>query len=460
MICPFCLKAIPTGSGICPGCSSNLTSDMIPPYAGLFRRLVAIFLDVFLINLIFIILFLPLSFIFQDSMNEYMILAIAIPSAAVSFFALLQLIMLLVSGQTIGKKMLKIKIIKQNYQKAGVGTILLREIIGRFLCGITLNIGYLMALFNQRKMGLHDKVAGTIVVQKVKRGQPVQVQPEFRPAMQEAPPPYPAPEPMAAPVASQPVPEAQPPSAVSPHPPAPPEPPAPAPPPDAAIPPESVPPLFDQPAPDKHPEPSPPSEQPLSSPLFDETVPPLFDEPPAPMPEPSPPDAQPPSPPPPPYDTETQPSELPVDHVEKYCPVCKSPLEIQSPDKCMVCGYDFARAAEKDFSAEATSEGGEPTIVVSAPELITYSSEGQEERYTLQLPITKIGRLKDNHLSFPSEKAISSHHCVIYLEKNQFHIRDLNSTNGIYINNRKVEESPLADGDKIKLGFKVFKFKM
>ncbi|HOT01039.1 MAG TPA: FHA domain-containing protein, partial [Acidobacteriota bacterium] len=63
------------------------------------------------------------------------------------------------------------------------------------------------------------------------------------------------------------------------------------------------------------------------------------------------------------------------------------------------------------------------------------------------------------HIPLPGEKAISGHHCEIYMEGNQFFIRDLQSTNGVYVNNRKVETSVLADGDKIKLGFKIFRFK-
>ena len=36
--------------------------------------------------------------------------------------------------------------------------------IGTFVSGVLLMIGYLMVAFTERKQGLHDKIAGTLVV--------------------------------------------------------------------------------------------------------------------------------------------------------------------------------------------------------------------------------------------------------------------------------------------------------
>jgi uncharacterized membrane protein len=76
----------------------------------------------------------------------------------------------------------------------------------------------------------------------------------------------------------------------------------------------------------------------------------------------------------------------------------------------------------------------------------------------LRLAVIKIGRAGDNHLAFPQEKAISGHHCEIFREGKNFFIRDLGSTNGVFVNSRKVETAPLTEGDEIKLGGKVFSF--
>ena len=50
-----------------------------------------------------------------------------------------------------------------------------------------------------------------------------------------------------------------------------------------------------------------------------------------------------------------------------------------------------------------------------------------------------IGRLEDN--TFPIvEPSVSSHHCEILLRGSEVVVRDLNSTNGSYINREKVAE--------------------
>ena len=71
----------------------------------------------------------------------------------------------------------------------------------------------------------------------------------------------------------------------------------------------------------------------------------------------------------------------------------------------------------------------------------------------LQLDADKctIGRLEDN--TFPIvEPSISSHHCEILLRGSEVVVRDLNSTNGSYINREKVAEGVLKPGQILRLG--------
>ena len=96
--------------------------------------------------------------------------------------------------------------------------------------------------------------------------------------------------------------------------------------------------------------------------------------------------------------------------------------------------------------------------MVGPPRLLSLSPEGQKESYELRLPVVKIGRAGDNQLVFPDDRTLSGHHCEIYREGKNYFIRDLGSTNGVYVNTRKVDTAPLAEGDEIKLGGKVFSF--
>jgi uncharacterized RDD family membrane protein YckC len=48
-------------------------------------------------------------------------------------------------------------------RKLTTGTMFIREVIGKFISGLILMIGYLIALGDERR-ALHDRMADTIVV--------------------------------------------------------------------------------------------------------------------------------------------------------------------------------------------------------------------------------------------------------------------------------------------------------
>ncbi len=54
---------------------------------------------------------------------------------------------------------------------------------------------------------------------------------------------------------------------------------------------------------------------------------------------------------------------------------------------------------------------------------------------------------------------LSSHHAVIRHENGEFTFVDLDSTNGSYVNERKVSREDLIDNDKVRLGRSELKFK-
>lgn len=71
------------------------------------------------------------------------------------------------AGQTLGKKALGLKVVDQNGKTPTQTTFFIREIVGKFVSGIILGIGYLMIIWDSKKQALHDKIASTFVI-KVK----------------------------------------------------------------------------------------------------------------------------------------------------------------------------------------------------------------------------------------------------------------------------------------------------
>jgi pSer/pThr/pTyr-binding forkhead associated (FHA) protein len=69
----------------------------------------------------------------------------------------------------------------------------------------------------------------------------------------------------------------------------------------------------------------------------------------------------------------------------------------------------------------------------------------------LQADRTTIGRVEDNTFQI-ADPSVSSHHCEVHLRGSDIVIRDLNSTNGSFINGNKVEENVLKPGQILRLG--------
>ena len=65
-----------------------------------------------------------------------------------------------------------------------------------------------------------------------------------------------------------------------------------------------------------------------------------------------------------------------------------------------------------------------------------------------------IGRDPGQALVIIQEPIVSKLHCQVFAHGGQVFVKDLNSTNGIYVNEEKVSERQLEDGDAIFLGKK------
>ena len=71
--------------------------------------------------------------------------------------------------------------------------------------------------------------------------------------------------------------------------------------------------------------------------------------------------------------------------------------------------------------------------------------------HELNVDRTTIGRVEDNLFQI-AEPSVSSHHCEVHLRGEEILIRDLNSTNGTFINGEKITESTLKPGQTLRLG--------
>lgn len=80
------------------------------------------------------------------------------------------------------------------------------------------------------------------------------------------------------------------------------------------------------------------------------------------------------------------------------------------------------------------------------------ADDGSETRYPITRTIWRIGRSKDNELTL-NDTSLSRRHAEIHRNSNgTFDIIDMNSMNGVYINNEKIGKSELHEGDVLEIG--------
>lgn len=85
------------------------------------------------------------------------------------------------------------------------------------------------------------------------------------------------------------------------------------------------------------------------------------------------------------------------------------------------------------------------------PKLVVLSEGLTGRSHELKVEKTTIGRLEDNSFHIP-EQSISSHHCEVLLKGADVLVKDLNSTNGTFINGEKITEKVLKPGQILRLG--------
>ena len=95
---------------------------------------------------------------------------------------------------------------------------------------------------------------------------------------------------------------------------------------------------------------------------------------------------------------------------------------------------------------QASNSADEPLYILSLlnNELMSYSWKLINKEYI-------IGRSSSSNIIL-DDVTVSREHAVLTVDYKISNIKDLNSTNGLYVNNEITQESKLKSGDKIQIG--------
>ncbi len=87
--------------------------------------------------------------------------------------------------------------------------------------------------------------------------------------------------------------------------------------------------------------------------------------------------------------------------------------------------------------------------------LVMFRNDGRRKDLPIVNPPVTIGRGEGCDLRVPL-LSVSRRHCQIGVENNEVVVKDLGSSNGTFVNNKRVTEQPLRPGDRLVIGPVVF----
>lgn len=161
--CPSCKAEVAAGARWCKLCHKNVVNPELGSLASPGQRLGAYLLDV-LVPLVALWLTFSLFGMGLASGGD-----LGGPLGGVLGLGLLiayvvWAMMLFARGTTPGKRLLGMRVIREDGSTAGFGTMLIREWIGKAISGMVFSLGLLWILFDDDNQGWHDKLVSTYVV--------------------------------------------------------------------------------------------------------------------------------------------------------------------------------------------------------------------------------------------------------------------------------------------------------
>lgn len=140
----------------------HVTQQVYYQHSGFGTRLLALIVDgiIILITTFFLNLIIQLATGQSPDYGEGSIFQLLAALVALVY----SIALLTLYGATLGKMLLHIRVVNNNFQKASFFQVLKRETIGKILSGIAYNLGYLWVAFDDKKQAWHDKIAKTYVI--------------------------------------------------------------------------------------------------------------------------------------------------------------------------------------------------------------------------------------------------------------------------------------------------------
>lgn len=125
------------------------------------QRVVAWFVDVLIVYALLGVFTGTSSLILENVLVPLVVSALIVP---IGYYVIL-MTRKTHNGQTLGKQMMKIKVVRDNEQLFDVQAVVVREILGKSVSALPLDMGYFAPIWDKTNRAWHDMIASTHVVQ-------------------------------------------------------------------------------------------------------------------------------------------------------------------------------------------------------------------------------------------------------------------------------------------------------
>ena len=144
----------------------------------------------------------------------------------------------------------------------------------------------------------------------------------------------------------------------------------------------------------------------------------------------------------------------------QHCPECGF-TNGDGANYCQRCGAFLAQSEPPPGASTATYKVGETgeleeldvgDVVARGPALVIRAGGGRAgESFPLEGDRLTVGRRPDSDI-FLDDVTVSRDHAMLVRRGNDYHLDDLGSLNGTYVNRSRIESHRLADGDELQIG--------
>ena len=141
----------------------------------------------------------------------------------------------------------------------------------------------------------------------------------------------------------------------------------------------------------------------------------------------------------------------------KFCSQCGSPLPqaSESSPTDSTATITFGSQAAADADEKASLNPADAAAVDALPSgsalLVVQRGPGAGSRYLLDTDLSTVGRHPESDI-FLDDITVSRRHVEFRRQDGNFHVHDVGSLNGTYVNRERVEAATLSSGDEVQIG--------